>query len=64
MIREHIPDPSSVEVFVCGPGLSKFDRQAARERGIEAQPRFLESVMTHLGRIGVPKEWIHRESYG
>ncbi|MCI0658649.1 MAG: oxidoreductase, partial [Acidobacteria bacterium] len=64
MIREHIPDPSSCEVFVCGPGLTKFDRQAAREKGIEPQPRFLESVMSHLGSIGVPKERIHRESYG
>jgi ferredoxin-NADP reductase len=64
MIREHIPDPSSSEVFVCGPGLSKFDRQAAREKGVKPQPRFLESVMEYLGSIGVPKERIHRESYG
>ena len=64
MIREHIPDPSSSEVFVCGPGLSKFGRQAAREKGVEPQPRFLESVMAYLRSIGVPKERIHRESYG
>ena len=64
MIRELIPEPSSIEVFVCGPGLSKFDRQAAKERGTEPQPRFLESVMAYLGVIGVPKERIHRESYG
>ena len=64
MVREFIPDPSSVEVFVCGPGLSRFDREAARQRGTEPQPRFLEAVMAHLASIGVPKERIHRESYG
>lgn len=64
MIREFIPDPSSVEVFVCGPGVTKFDREEARQKGIEPQPRFLEAVMTHLASIGVPPERIHRESYG
>jgi len=64
IIREFIPDPASVEVFVCGPGVTKFDREAAREKGGAPQRRFLEAVMTHLASVGVPRERIHRESYG
>jgi len=64
LIREFIPDPTAVEVFACGPGITKFDRVAAREKGEPPQPRFLESVLAALEAIGVPDERIHRESYG
>ena len=64
LIREHIPDPTAVEVFTCGPGITKFDRLAAKEKGEEPQPRFLESVLEALENLGVPDERIHRESYG
>ena len=64
LIREHIPDPTAVEVFTCGPGITKFDRQAAKERGEEPAPRFLETVLAGLEAIGVPRERVHRESYG
>ena len=64
LIREHIPDPAAVEVFACGPGVGKFERQAARERGEAPQPRFLQTVLAALEAIGVPDERIHRESYG
>lgn len=64
LIREFIPDPTAVEIYTCGPGLTKFDRQAAKERGEEPQPRFLETVLAALGSLGVPKARIHYESYG
>lgn len=64
LIREFIPDPTAVEVFTCGPGITKYDRLAAKERGEEPQPRFLETVLEALENIGVPDERIHRESYG
>jgi len=64
VIREFVPDPAAVEVFACGPGIGKFERQMAREKGEEPQPRFLESVLASLAVIGVPAERIHRESYG
>lgn len=63
-IREIIPDPTAVEVFTCGPGITKFDRLAAKERGEELRPRFLETSLECLQSIGVPDERIHRESYG
>jgi ferredoxin-NADP reductase len=64
LIRELIPDPTAVEVFACGPGITKFDKLAAKEKGEEPQPRFLESVLDALEAIGVPDERIHHESYG
>jgi len=64
LLREFIPDPTAVEVYTCGPGLSNFDKQAARERGEEAQPRFLETVLAALKTIGVPPDREHHESYG
>lgn len=64
LIREHIPDPSAVEIFTCGPGISKWDRKLAKETGEAPKPRFLESSLAALESLGVPKARIHRESYG
>jgi 3-ketosteroid 9alpha-monooxygenase subunit B len=64
LIRECILDPTGVEVFACGPGVGKFERQAAREKGEEPAPRFLETTLEALENHGVPDERIHRESYG
>lgn len=64
MLRDYIPSPTEVQVFCCGPGITKFDREAAKARGEEPAPRFLESALAGLEEIGVKKEQIHRESYG
>ncbi len=64
LIRENLPDPTAVEVFTCGPGVGKFERQAAAENGQEVHPRFLETVLVALRNLGVSDERIHRESYG
>jgi 3-ketosteroid 9alpha-monooxygenase subunit B len=64
LIREFLGDASAVEVFACGPGISTHDRTAARERGEAPQPRFLEMVQEALDSLGVPRERVHRESYG
>jgi ferredoxin-NADP reductase len=64
LVRELIPDPTAVEVFACGPGIGKLERQLARDKGEEPQPRFLETVLAALAAIGVPADRIHRESYG
>jgi 3-ketosteroid 9alpha-monooxygenase subunit B len=64
LLREIIPDPTAVEIFTCGPGLSNFDKQMSRERGEEPQPRFLETVLAALKTIGVPPDREHHESYG
>ena len=64
MLRDLIPDLSTCVVYVCGPGISKWDREAARERGEEPTPRFLESVLADLKSLGIPNSRIKRESYG
>ena len=64
LLRELIPDPGNVLVYLCGPGISKWDREAARQAGTEPQPRFIESALATLRSIGVPDKSIKRESYG
>jgi ferredoxin-NADP reductase len=64
MLQQLVPDLSSCVVYICGPGISKWDREAARERGEAPAPRFLESVLADLKTLGVPNARIKRESYG
>jgi ferredoxin-NADP reductase len=64
LLREAIPDREACLVYVCGPGISKWDIAAAREAGREPQPRFLETVLEELKTIGVPARRIKREFYG
>ena len=63
-LREAIPDPSSCIVYACGPAIGPFDRQAAKEKGEEPSPRFLETVLAGLSEIGISKDRIKHESYG
>ena len=64
LLREWIPDPSACIAFVCGPGISKWDREAAKEKGVAPAPRFLESTLDALTAVGVPNARIKREFYG
>ena len=64
LLREMIPDPQACLVYLCGPGISKFDREAAKAAGTDPQPRFIEASLGHLRAIGVPDARIKRESYG
>ena len=64
LLRELIPAPSEVAVFCCGPGITRYDREAAKSRGEQPPPRFLETTLALLTEIGVSNEQIHRESYG
>ena len=64
LLREVLPDPTAPLVYVCGPGISKFDREVAKQAGTAPQPRFLESVLQSLKEIGVPNARIKREFYG
>ena len=64
LIEASIPDPSAVAVFACGPAVGKWEKVAARDVGEEPRPRFMESVLEALDNLVVPRERIHRESYG
>jgi ferredoxin-NADP reductase len=64
LLREVIPEGSECLVYVCGPGISKWDRDAAKAAGNQPTPRFLESVLADLKDLGVPNSRIKREFYG
>jgi ferredoxin-NADP reductase len=64
LLREFIPDASAAQVYTCGPGIGKYERQAAREKGEQPTPRFLETVLAGLKAIGVPRAHVHHEMYG
>jgi len=64
LLRELIPQPEECFVYLCGPGISKWDREAAREAGTAPQPRFIETALANLRQIGVPDSRVKRESYG
>jgi len=64
LLRDLIPDPSSCLVFACGPAIGTWDRAAAKARGEEPRPRFMESALEALAEVGVPEDRITTESYG
>lgn len=64
LLREIIRDPTAPLVYVCGPGISKWDAAAAKQGGLAPAPRFLETVLSELQSLGVPAHRITREFYG
>ena len=64
LLAEFMQDPTASLVYVCGPGISKFDIEAAAKAGTRPGPRFLEAVCSELEALGVPKNRIKREFYG
>jgi len=64
MLEEIIPASRDCHFFVCGPAVSAADRLAAREKGTDPQPRFLESILADLKSLGVTQDQITYESYG
>jgi ferredoxin-NADP reductase len=64
LLEEIVPVSTDCHFFVCGPAVSATDRLAAREKGTEPQPRFLESILADLKSLGVERDQITYESYG
>lgn len=64
LLEKHVPDADTCWVFACGPAITSFDRAAAKASGKAPEPRFMETVVEHLGAIGVAAARIVRESYG
>lgn len=63
LLEQSIGDLERAEIYVCGAGITKWDRLRAKERGTEPTPRFLEGVLDLLGEIGVEPDRIHKESW-
>lgn len=64
LISRVVQDRSAAYFFACGPGVSKFDRAAAKKKGEEPQPRFLEGVLASLQELQISEDKIYYESYG
>lgn len=64
LIRKYVPDPSAVEVYMCGPAVSKWEKRKAKANGDTPKPRFYESILAALEDVGIERKQIHKESYG
>jgi 3-ketosteroid 9alpha-monooxygenase subunit B len=64
LVQQVIPDPSNVFAFSCGPGITPHERKAARAKGEEPSPRFIEYMVETLHRHGLDKKQIKQESWG
>jgi 3-ketosteroid 9alpha-monooxygenase subunit B len=56
-------EPDSL-IYACGPAISVWERRACKAKGTTPAPRFLESMLSHLAAIGVPRERIKLEAFG
>jgi len=63
-LREIVPDHSTAIFYACGPALSPWDRLAAKEKGVEPSPRFMESVHGMMRDLDVPKQRFKEEAFG
>lgn len=64
VLRELVPDHGTAIFYACGPALSPWDRLAAREKGVEPTPRFMESVHDMMKALEVPKARFKEEAFG
>jgi hypothetical protein len=51
-------------VFACGPAITVWERRACAARGATPPPRFLESMLSLLEALKVPKDRVKIEAYG
>jgi 3-ketosteroid 9alpha-monooxygenase subunit B len=64
LLREVAPGPSKVMAYSCGPGITPYERRAARAKGETPEPRFVENMVALLQEHGLDKKQIRQESWG
>lgn len=64
LIQQFIPDPTYAFAFTCGPGITPHERKAAREKGVEPEPRFVEHMVELLHQVGLDRKQVKQESWG
>jgi ferredoxin-NADP reductase len=64
MIENIFNKMEQAQIYICGPGVSKYEKIAARKEGVTPAPEFLESVLQSLNDLGIDKSQITHESYG
>lgn len=64
LLREVIADPGRTLAFTCGPGITPHERKAARDKGEEPAPRFVENMVALLHEAGLDRKQVKQESWG
>jgi 3-ketosteroid 9alpha-monooxygenase subunit B len=64
LVRELVPDHETCIFYACGPAIGPWDRLAAKQKGVEPTPRFMESVHAIMKELNVPKQRFKEEAYG
>ena len=59
-----IRDWTTVLVFSCGAGITKWQRKKAKAEGLDPSPRFLEGIQTVMAELGVDRKRFKKEAYG
>ena len=63
-IRKLVRDPSTARFYACGAAITKYHKEAAKEKGTEPTPRFMESVEAIMHELGVPTAHFKKEEFG
>jgi ferredoxin-NADP reductase len=56
-------EPESL-IFACGPAITVWERRACKAQGTTPTPRFLESMISQLATLEVPRNRIKIEAFG
>jgi ferredoxin-NADP reductase len=64
LLRRYVPHPAAARHFACGAAITKYQREEARAKGTDPQPRFMESIEAILHECGVPKNHLKKEEFG
>ncbi len=63
-LRPLIKDPTTALAYACGAAVTKWQKKAALETGIEPKPRFLEGITQVIHELGIDKKRFKKEVYG
>ncbi len=64
LIARLVPDLHTSYFYACGPAISVWEKRAAKATGVDATPRFMETVNDALQQLAVPKEHFKEEAFG
>ena len=63
LIKSQIDDIDSTVAFVCGPAITGIEKKKAKEAGVEPTPRFVNTMLEYVEKIGIPSDRGKKESW-
>lgn len=63
LLKTYVRDWEKALFFVCGPSVTMHERSAARAKGEQPTPKFLECMKSLLTELGVPKQRLLYEGW-